>query len=261
MTIRLEVPPSNNIENEQVEVGRSLTTVAGRSRQTVPAPGELYARLAQVVSWESDGSLDVWYSPFVGFGFVAPGLSPEQSAQLNSVQMQLGSLFAQLVMSTQGEIRSGTFQNGPGDASATPLDTELSQGITQLSVPFPRQPIGVGARWRATTAVPFSGGVLETWTYSLLSQHASTVRLGVKLTETAGKPGTLRLVSMRRDAVQALGFSGTGSGTEVRDLTHLLPARIDFSVTEHLGLRVTQGKQTHRVDQYLRSEEHGTLQP
>jgi hypothetical protein len=257
--VRLSVT-TGAFETEQVQVERSLTNVSGKARETTPLPMVSYARLAVAYFADPNGPLNVLYSPFAGFVFFVAGLPPDQAAQLSAAEMDLGSVTADLTMSTTGEILSGTVQKSPTDPSATPLTAQLAQDLTNLSVPASSQPLGIGARWRATTVVPLSGGLTETWTYTLLSWHGTILRLGLKLTQFA-PPGSLRLVSTGPNSAQVTADVATGSGIETRDLEHLLPPQADLTVTEHQTLRVTNGTGTRRIDQYLRSHETGTLQP
>ncbi len=123
----------------------------------------------------------------------------------------------------------------------------LKQLLAQLVPPFPEQPVGVGARWRADR--PATRGmvnVTQSTTYELLTRDKGTLKLGLVL---GGGPGFMPGLKPHQMQVEL-----TGRGEAVVDLAglgstrHDEQCRLDAKLGEGPGLSHHAGDFTFRLD-------------
>jgi hypothetical protein len=106
------------------------------------------------------------------------------------------------------------------DPTAASLIDQISKQADQLSVPFPEEAVGVGARWRATTTLQVSGiHLTQTYTYTLRAREGTHLELSVTATQKAPK-GLVHLPAMPRGVkVRFIKYRNRLSGTSVHELT------------------------------------------
>jgi len=100
----------------------------------------------------------------------------------------------------------------------------LQQSMAQISVPFPEEPVGVGARWEVSTRLANQGVDLnQTTTYEIVERTPTTVKVATKITQRAA-PQKMNPPGLPPGAVVNLeSLDSSGSGTTVFDLTRVVP--------------------------------------
>jgi hypothetical protein len=114
--------------------------------------------------------------------------STSQRRRIQRAFSGLTGLSGQLTVTPQGVLVDSTLNVPPNlDSSVSSLVTQLGDQLRTLSIPFPESPVGVGARWRATTALGVNGiQANQVYEYTLKKRTGSVVVLGVRGTQTAG---------------------------------------------------------------------------
>ncbi len=156
----------------------------------------------------------------------ATGVAPELVDELEDDLATLSDVEGDATVNARGVFLESNIDI-PDDVPATVRDLleQLRQQLPSLTVPFPREAVGVGARWRAPLDVTFAGIESENANeYALLEQNGSRLVVGVSVRQratpqdvdspSAPEGADVRLESSRFD----------GSGTVTLDLTTLVPA-------------------------------------
>ena len=111
------------------------------------------------------------------------------------------------------------------------LDPTLARSLTQLTdqagslaVPFPKENVGAGARWRGVSTITVSGiETQQTYEYTLRERDGDTAVVGVSYVQTA-KRQRAEIPGVPDDAtVRVRRYRITGDGESTIDLTQSLP--------------------------------------
>ncbi len=100
----------------------------------------------------------------------------------------------------------------------------MRQQINQMSVPFPEEPVGVGARWKVTTKMD-TGGIQVTniYHYTLEKMENGNLEMKVTLEQTA-EPQEVKNPSLPPGTVVKLTeLASSGNGTIRTNLSQLVP--------------------------------------
>ncbi len=133
-----------------------------------------------------------------------------------------------------------------------PLIQGLDSQASQLSVAFPEEPVGVGARWRTTTSVVVSGlgfDVVTDVTLTELGDGTAAAEVTPRLTIV---PGTVEMQGVTFEVVEG---EMSGTGTTRWDLSRPLPAsEQDMSGTVVLAVSGNEVRQSLRTQLSMRSD-------
>lgn len=136
-----------------------------------------------------------------------------------------------------------------GPVVDTMLETVRSQG-SQLAVPFPEEPVGVGARWRVTTGFEVSGmrsDVVFEVTLTELGDGTAAAEVTPRLTLV---PGTVEVQGASFEVVEG---QMTGTGTSRWDLSRPLPtSEQEMEGTVVLAVAGNEVRQSIRMQTTLR---------
>ena len=114
-------------------------------------------------------------------------LRDAQLSQYKSALAPLGSLTGTGTLTPRNQLLDSKIAGTQGlDPTTAQLLSQLSNQLDSLSAPFPREAVGVGARWRVTSVLHVSGidahQVIE---YALRQREGDQIVLDVKMTQTA----------------------------------------------------------------------------
>ncbi len=130
------------------------------------------------------------------------------------------------------------------DASAAQLVDQLAQQTQSFTVPFPVEPVGVGARWRATSETTVSGiTVRQTATYVLEARRGNEVELSVTITQRAPRQTFTAPETDTRVTLRSSRGGGTGTATLRLDEPLTSRSRSNIQIRQKLaaeGDRLTQ---------------------
>jgi hypothetical protein len=166
--------------------------------------------------------------------------SDAQAADLNRSLAQVKGFSGFYHMDTLGQITPGTPRLPEGAAAPGSKEVlgELEQSTSQLTVPFPAEAIGAGARWQVTQKVDSSGIQLsQVVEYVLRARTADRVELDVKMVSASLEASAALPPGAKVDSIQ-LG----GTGTSIIQLDRLVPtAAVDSSIALAVSM-VAQGQ-------------------
>ena len=144
-----------------------------------------------------------------------------------------------------GRLRSLKIDVGPIVGPEGRLLDKIRQSFAQMAVPFPDEPIGLGARWTVRSGFDLQDmKVQQAATYELIELKGNTGRAKVRLTQHAGRGAlTARRMPAGMQSAELLGMRGRGEGDVSFDLTRSVP---EGEIKTQIGLEmrtVTNGKQ------------------
>ncbi len=109
---------------------------------------------------------------------------------------------------------------------------QVESQMAALTPPLPEEPLGVGARWRATTQVTLSGITVEQDARFTLESITDTgVEVSVSLRQRADRQEIDVPNAPRRTSARLLSYRGTGDGTSTFDLRAPVPVASEVAIT------------------------------
>jgi hypothetical protein len=170
-------------------------------------------------------------------------LPPELVEQLQAGMSQVQGLRGHLRTSRNGEPQGGSLEPPAGADPAVEAQLgDLSTQMQQITGAFPREAVGVGARWQAVNDLDSTGVAMrQVATYTLRSLDGDDYVMDVEVTQSAG-------AQVMTEGSQLESLSGSGTGTLRGSLRSLFPVEGTTSTTSELVLQVPSlGTQTQVV--------------
>lgn len=183
----------------------------------------------------------------------ATGLTPEERLQLDADLQQLVGVGGLGRVDERGALTSFAYDLPDGLDPEVEASIDQFEGqLTDLTLPVPAEPLGVGARWRTTTESTLAGAtVARTTTYEITAIEGSTVTYTAATEQTAADqeidPGTLP------DGATATLVSAdlTGSATGTLDLTSIVASSTASTTGTQVVDLTPAGAETVRLTQQL----------
>jgi hypothetical protein len=150
----------------------------------------------------------------------------------------------------------------PKTASASvrsQLDS-MQDSIRNMYLPFPEEPVGKGAKWQVTWALPVNGARMDVRIgYTLQKLEAGSLDADVETTLSAPPEQTMTLPTLPPDARAVLvSLTGKGVGKASPSLTHLIGTG-ESRITTSSSVRITLNGQ--KLDQASRTDMRVTVRP
>jgi hypothetical protein len=128
---------------------------------------------------------------------------------------------------------------------------QMKSVLDLSTLPFPEEPVGVGAQWQQATSAQALGVAVEMIsTYELVERTKTSVRVKRSVVQKA-KPGAIELPGGAK--VDVLSVEGTGNGELRQALNQVLPASMTFD----LHARMTMKAQGQTVTQTTTATTNG----
>ena len=145
------------------------------------------------------------------------------------------------------------------DPSLAELLSSMEDSMNQMTIPFPEEPVGQGARWTVDMAIDSGGMSLsQTATYELRSRNDEQVELAVSMTQAAGAQ-TIEQPGM--PSVELTQYSGSGQGTTTVRFAEVVPTAeisIDVSTTTAMDMGEAMGG---RIETSMQMRMDTTIRP
>lgn len=179
-------------------------------------------------------------------------LAPQVKAAVEPIIGRTGVL----TLTDRGEVVNASLTVPPGlDAQAAQFVEQIIAQSRALAVPFPSEPIGRGARWKATTTATLSGiESQQSARYELVRRKGEQVVLRVTVGQTARRQTFADPISGAE--VDLLSSKGDGTGKHTLVLSNVVPTTSELHVSVDQKLRA-QGKrisQTLDLDTFIYPE-------
>jgi len=120
---------------------------------------------------------------------------------------------------------------------------QSKQTIGGLLIPFPEEPVGVGAKWEFSRPIAAQGlKIDQTGTYELVSVEEDRLNVKAALTQTAGKQ-PMQNPMMPSAKLDLLNLKGQGTGNFTADMAQLMPADASAEIHSELSMEMNMGAQ------------------
>jgi len=174
--------------------------------------------------------------------FEMPGLGLGGS-EADAIRDMVRGLTITFTMSTRGEIRDSKVQSD--DAMVGQLMGQLGDSMDQMAIPFPEEPVAVGARWQALTTQEMNGIKSRlAATYELLSIDGNVGRVKVTIQQFAD-PQTMDLQGIPAELRR---LRSEGSGEMTFDLDKPLGVRGELRMKMDTDMTVMGSDASMKMD-------------
>lgn len=180
------------------------------------------------------------YEVLTVFRDVAADPNHTLAPMLNGPLGSMNGLKMTTISTTRGIVTSIKIEYPSGmDPTMKQQMESMEQSLTQMIAPFPKEPVGKGAKWKVTTRVEIGGIAMEmTSTFELLSNDASGYRLGVSIDQSA-QPQNVASPQLPPGATMKLTkMTGTGSGESLFERTSFLPVTAKSTADNSIKMTV-----------------------
>jgi hypothetical protein len=173
-----------------------------------------------------------------------PDALPQVVEAMQSSLASLKGLVGTGVISSRAIVKSADVKIPD---SATPQMRQAAeqskQTIGGLMVPFPEEPVGVGAKWEFTRPIAAQGlKIDQTGTYELVSVEEDRLNVKAALAQTAGKQ-PMQNPMMPNAKLDLLNLKGQGTGNFTTDMAQLMPADASAEIHSELSMEMNMGAQ------------------
>lgn len=170
-------------------------------------------------------------------------MTDEDRKLFQGVSSQLGQLVGTtgtVVVTDRGQLVSTDLKAPPGNAERQFL--HLKRGLAHASIPFPSEPVGVGARWKVVEPVKESGLHLEqTAIYTLKGFEGNSASIEVTIEHSATGQDVMKPELPEGSSASLVALDSKGNNTTRVDTGKLFPA--SGEVKHDLEARVVIGQQ------------------
>ncbi|MDC0722893.1 DUF6263 family protein [Nannocystis bainbridge] len=158
--------------------------------------------------------------------------------QLKGVLGTMNKMSGTSLITPRGIVKSADF-NMPADVNPQIKQTvdSMRQQINQMSVPFPEEALGVGAKWTVTQQLDQQGMKLDQIaTWELKGRDGTVVQLASTIVQTAAQQ-TITAPGMPEGAKVSLDrLESNGSGTTEVDLARVAPVKGEMNLKSSIGM-------------------------
>jgi hypothetical protein len=161
-------------------------------------------------------------------------LSQAQLSQFQAAVAPLGSLTATGTLTSRNQVLDSKVSGTSAlDPTVARLVSQLSNQLGAISTPFPREAVGIGARWQGTSLVHVSGITLRQVTeYTLRQRTGSQFVVAITTTQTAPRQRADIPGVPKGTKVEVVKSNVSGSGSATQDLTRpMLPIASETRVS------------------------------
>ena len=165
-------------------------------------------------------------------------LPPATLRQLRSQLEKIKGLKGTVVINDRGQTLAGNFAvPAEADRMTRQMIEQLSQSIDQFSAPVPPVAVGVGAKWRVTTAPTMSGVKLQqTATYELVKFQDGVATLNVAVTQQAAAQ-TIQSPELPQGSTLTLkSLSSSGQGQTAMRFDQLIPLSAQMTMQSNAAM-------------------------
>jgi len=177
-----------------------------------------------------------------------PDVLPQMAEAMKAAMESLKGLTGSGVISSRGIVKSAEVKVPASVPPQMRAAAEQSkQTIGAMMVPFPEEPVGVGAKWEFSKTLAMSGlKVQQTGTYELVSVEEERLSVKAAVAQSAGKQ-QIQNPMMPNEKMDLLNMKGEGTGNFTTDMSQVMP--LDASVEVHAELSMEMGTGAQKTPQ------------
>jgi len=199
------------------------------------------------VSPAGDITYDIMFSDMI---VDSAGADPNMVAALQSGMPSMKGMKGTAVVSARGVQKSVNMDMATVSPALQQTMQAMSSSLENMSLPFPEEPIGLGAKWEVKQAVA-SGGMrtFQKIMVELTAIDGNAITLGVKTEQTAPPQAVNNPQLPAGATVQLVNLTGTGTGTMKIKLDSLVPtSEMNAKTTTVMDMTMSGQSQRMSVD-------------
>ena len=175
-----------------------------------------------------------------------PGALPQLAESMKSATENLKGLSGTGTMSNRGLDKGTEFKvAADADPQIRQAIDQMKDTVAEISVPFPEEPLGPGAKWEVSRQIKSQGMTIDQkGTYELASLEGERVNINSTIIKHAANQ-KIENPAMPGVKVDLTSMDGKGTGKLSRDLGQLLPStgNIDSQSEMIMGMNLGPQKQ------------------
>lgn len=249
--LRFELREGQEFRARMTTLTKSDMSVDGQALPSTPLPPTEIV-IAGKIDDVADGVASYSFT-YERLGAVAAeGVDPAVVAQYDTALEKVQGLRGTGSIDDRGKAGKSTLDTSAitDPALKSTLDSVTSQ-VTNLTVPFPVDAVGAGARWRVVRRAVQNGITIDSSsTYTLRSREGDRYVLGVDQTVTA-PPGRANLPGLDGGTADIVDYEVTSSGEVAGDLTNAFPESSAISGGGDIEMKVTKDGETANLVQKI----------
>lgn len=183
------------------------------------------------------------------------GVNEQMVAMMDQSIAIIKGVKASIVYSDRGVIRSWTFKGADENPTLKQLLESMTQSTQQMSMPLPKEAVGVGAKWEAV-AEPEWGGFKQTVTstYTLVAMTAEGCTLEVSSKQTAKEQPMSNPMLPPGATMTVKSVEGSSSGTAQIVLARATPAEVSVKSKTKMEMLIKMDGQDTTIKQNVEME-------
>jgi hypothetical protein len=197
----------------------------GAPTNAIDLPPTLFVLHATAGSVAANGDAQISYS-YSDIEVVDDGsLGTAERAQLEAAYAPLASVTGTGRLTARNQVFDSRLAGTEGfDPAVAQAMSQVSDQVGSISVPFPAEAVGIGARWRGVSSARAGGiDVRQSYEYTLREREADRVVLDVEYTQTAPRQRAELPGVPQGTKVEITKFRVSGTGSTTIGLSDLMP--------------------------------------
>ena len=179
----------------------------------------------------------------------APGANPDMAQAMQAVSAGVTSITGTSTVSNRGITRAAKLE--VGDPSMRQMLDQMKGAIENLSMPFPVEAVGRGARWETRQTIAGIQTTFQKAVFEVVSIEGGVVSLKVKAEQVAPPQSVVNPALPPGAEMRLEKLSGSGSGTAAVRLDSVVPtSQMDAISTTVMSMTV--GGQTQPVSMEMK---------
>jgi hypothetical protein len=258
--LRLALTEGDVVRREMETIQHVEQSIDGQSTNAVNAPPIVMTLETTVDAVAPDGAAELSFA-YTDVTITDDGsLTAAELGQLDTALAPLESVRGTQSITARNQVLDAEIEGLEGfDATLTETMSQLSDQAGATAVPFPKEKVGVGARWQGVTALRVNGiDVRQTYEYELREREGDHVVIGVSYVQSAPPQRAELPGTPKGTVVRVTKFRVTGSGEATVDLTEPLPTASDITASGQQRFSIRASGDRGELSQDL--ELHVTLQ-
>ena len=246
-----------SVSDVTMEMTQSIEqSLDGKSTNSVQTPPISFGTQTTVDAVAADGNAQIT-SSYHDIAVVDDGsFTAAQRAQLQSGLAPLTAMKVAATITTRNVYVASTVTGAEGlGATTAQLVEQVSDQSSNLAVPFPEEAVGVGARWRSSSATTLAGiDIRQSYEFTLLERDGNVVKVSMKTTQAAPRQRATLPGLPTGTKVTITKYRVSGSGTITMELGAPVAVEGESHVAGTQVFSVSAGGQSGTLTQKLSAD-------